>query len=33
MVCENHSWYASDGSKQYTVAANEEKNLVFYSSE
>lgn len=33
MVCENHSWYASDGSKQYTVAANEEKNLVFYSSD
>ena len=30
MVCENHSWYASDGSKQYTVAANEEKKSCFF---
>ena len=33
LVCENHSWYAADGSRKYTIAANEEKNLVFYSSD
>ena len=33
LVCENHSWYAADGSRKYIVAADEEKNLVFYSTD